>query len=99
MFEEVKSYSEIRKEFYYKYKTKIVPQVRQYESERKKKYTLALILSVSLAVLGIILLVCAFVFVKSDNDGIIKLSFGAFALSYFSWFLIKKSFTQKEQEV
>ena len=101
MSEQEKSYSQMRKDFYEKYKTKIVPTVQKYEQERKTKLILAIISSSISAILGSLLLFVAYsnggIFAK-DNEGVVKLSLIFYTLSYFAWFWIKKGFENSIKE-
>ncbi len=97
-----KSYSQMRKEFYEKYRNKIVPLVRKHESERKKKLIIAILASGSLFIVASLLLYLAFtsvggIFGKS-NGGPLKAAILVYGLSYFSWFMIKKGFEKKIKE-
>lgn len=95
MTEQEKSYSQMRREFYEKYTNKIVPLVKKYDDSRKIKLIIAIILSTVLFIGASFLLYVAIttggVF-ERENEGTIKMSVLLYALSYFSWFWIKKSF-------
>ena len=56
MFEQEKSYSQVRREFYEKYNGKIVPFVRMHEDSRKKKLYTAIITTSVLVIIALILL-------------------------------------------
>ena len=96
-----KSYSQMRKEFYQKYKNKIVPLVQKYESSRKTKLLLAILASGSLFILASLLVYVAFInggILERNNNGAVKLAILVYAFSYFAWFWIKKSFENKIKE-
>lgn len=101
MSEEVKSYSQMRREFYEKYTNKIIPLVQRHENARKKKLMLAIVLSSLLFLCASLLLYLAYteggIFNKS-NEGVVKLAIMVYSLSYFSWFWIKKSFENSIKE-
>ena len=85
MTAEAKSYSQMRREFYEKFQTKIVPWVRKYDNERKKKLVLAIISSGILAGLGLFLIFLLFSANKYGNAptksdmNLLKLAFALFA--------------------
>ena len=94
---EVKTYRQMREEFYAKYRDVIVPAVSGFEKERKTKLLLALCSSAVLFLFGI---VCTyFVFTsehRSRNDGnAIGIIFAAAIGVYF---VFKKSFEEKIKE-
>ena len=87
-----KTYSQMRKDFYKKYTEYIVPTVRKYEKDRKKKLILTIFVSTILFIAACFLLYLAYTnggFAKK-NEGILKLSLLSFIFSYFSWSMIKK---------
>jgi len=100
MAEETKSYSQMRKEFYEKYTNKIAPIIQRHENERKNKLRLAIILSTLAFIVASALLFLAFTHggLSKDNEGIFKLACMIYALSYFAWFWIKKSFENSIKE-
>lgn len=101
MTEQEKNYSQMRKEFYQKYKNKIVPLVKMYENTRKTKLITAIILSTVLFILASFLVYFACThggFFEKNNEGIVKISIGIYLLSYFSWSWIKKGFENTIKE-
>ena len=94
---EVKTYRQMREEFYAKYRDVIVPAVSGFEKERKTKLLLALCSSAVLFLFGI---VCAYIVFTSEhrsrNDGdAIGIIFAAAIGVYF---VFKKSFEEKIKE-
>lgn len=97
---QVKSYSQMRKEFYKKYTDVIVPKVMEHEKTRKKKLILAIFLSSISFIAGCFLLYIIIThggFTKK-NEGIIQLSIILYMFSYFSWYFSKKDFENKIKE-
>ncbi len=101
MQEDTKTYSQMRKEFYEKFKTVIIPTVMEYEDVRKRKLLLAITVSSALILVGIIL---AFLAAKNggmfekNNEGITKLGAIIFGAAFVSWYCIKKSFENTIKE-
>jgi len=100
---EKKSYSQIRKEFYDKYKNIIVPKVRVYDNKRKIRLIIAAIGSSILFLLGIFTLLFLFLAddVRNDSDaqeGLLKGAGLFFFLSWLFWFTLKKGFENKIKE-
>lgn len=101
MTEEVKSYSQMRKEFYEKYINKIVPLVQKHENTRKTKLIIAIVLSTILFIGASFLLYIAYTtggIFEKNNEGVVKLSIILYTLSYFAWFWIKKGFENSIKE-
>ena len=94
MAEEVKSYSQMRREFYDKFQNKIVPLVLMHENSRQLRLIIAVILSSILAAAATVLIVIAFNHggLTKSNEGIVKLAGILYGLSYFVWYSIKKNF-------
>lgn len=84
---EVTNYSQMRKDFYEKYQQKILPIVRKYDEERKKKLAIAIISAVLFSILGIFLL-----------NYSLDASLFSFGLAFGIWYMIKKSFESKIKE-
>ena len=67
---EEKTYSQMRKEFYNSFETKIVPMLQPYEAERKRTRIVASIVSAIFGVLGIMIFILLFLEdYKLINDG------------------------------
>ena len=97
---EVKSYSDMRKEFYAKYQQKIVPSVKQFDKERKIKLALAIIASSILSIVGLFCLLGLLV-AEGDEDvmeGALKGAVLFFGLAWGAWYMIKKCFESKIKE-
>lgn len=97
MSEGKKTYSQMINEFYQNYKSKIVFVMRQHESERKVKLVLAILASSILFLVASALLYTAFSslhweILSRRNEGVLEVIIIIYALSYFSWFWIKKDF-------
>ncbi len=92
---EEKTYSQMRKEFYNSFETKIVPMLQPYEAERKRTRIIASIVSAIFGVLGIMIFILLFLEdYKLINDGFsIVLMFGI--LAWISWYCFKKHFENK----
>ncbi len=94
---EVKSYSDMRREFYTKYQQNIVPVVRTFDKERKIKLTLAIIAATLLSIVGLFCLLGLLV-AEGDGDvveGALKGAAFFFCLAGGVWYMIKKGFESK----
>ena len=100
MSEEVKSYSQMRKEFYEKYTKKIVPFLQKHESIRKIKLFTAIAVAIILIFWGsfLVYLVGSTGAHGKSAEGTLKLAFMLYALAYLSWTWIKKGFENKIKE-
>lgn len=83
------SYYEIRKEFYKKYRTKLVPLLTMFEKERKQRLLCAILSVILLVTIGIAIILHA-----PDKDSREAGAF-AIALAIVAWSKIKKSFENK----
>ena len=63
---EVKSYSDMRREFYEKYQKNIVPVVKNFDKERKIKRVLATIAATILSIIGCF---CLLGLLVAEGDG------------------------------
>ena len=97
MSETVKSYSQMRRDFYEKYQKKILPCVKKYDSERKKKLISAVICSSIFAVIGLFLLFSiSYCRLEGDSlEGALKGGVFMLGLSWWVWYAIKKDFENK----
>lgn len=93
----VKSYSEMRREFYDKYQKTIVPLVKKYDDERKKKLIIAIISAIACCLIGSFFLYNAFISEPSSDaqEGAFKVSLFFFLLAGAVWYMIKKGFENK----
>ena len=94
---EVKSYSEMRREFYEKYQKNIVPVVKNFDKERKIKRVLATIAATILSIIGCFCLLGLLV-AEGDGDvieGSLKGALLFFGLAWAVWAIIKKNFESK----
>ena len=99
MNEEKISYSQMRRDFYEKYRKKILPFVQKFEKERKKNLyfaiffrTFCIILSLILCALGCYLNFTATIDCSSFFVTIISI---LFILAWLSWYAIKKNFENR----
>ena len=99
MNKEVKSYSQMRNEFYEKYRKEILPVVSKFDAERKSKLSKAIVSASILSLLGIAILLGMYLNAKnlsSDSaEGLFKLAMTLFVIAVASWFIIKKDFENK----
>ncbi len=94
---EVKSYSDMRREFYEKYQKNIVPVVKNFDKERKIKRVLATIAATILSIIGCFCLLGLLV-AEGDGDvieGSLKGALLFFGLAWAVWAIIKKNFESK----
>lgn len=94
---EVKSYSDMRREFYEKYQKNIVPVVKNFDKERKIKRVLATIAATILSIIGCFCLLGLLV-AEGDGDvieGSLKGALVFFGLAWAVWTIIKKNFESK----
>lgn len=89
---EEKTYSQMRKEFYNSFETKIVPKIKPFEAERKKTRALASMVSVGLVLIGIILLLAPLFEPFTSNDNNSNLPTLCLLLAWLSWYFFKKKF-------
>ena len=94
MSEQDKSYSQMRKEFYYKYEHKILPLIKTFEDKRKSKLLSAVISSSIFCILGAF---CLYIgFLKFDEretaKDLMQIAVSLFGIAYIIWFKIKKNF-------
>ena len=95
--DEVKTYKQMREEFYAKYRNNIVPAIAGFEKERKIKLALALCTCGALLILGLVVLYLILISdhsSRSDVDSVGIMFAGAFGV----YFLFKKSFENKIKE-
>ena len=97
MAEEIKTYPQMRREFYEKYQKNILPCVRKFDAERKKKLIMASSIGGVLILLG---LVCIFLnfywhLEGESSESAIKLAAFAFFGAWVNWTAIKKNFENK----
>ena len=91
MKEKGTSYSQLRRDFFQKYKLMIVPLVQKYESSRKLRLVFAIVLSGIFFILGSLLVILC-ILEKDFSKGITQAIFIFYSLSWPSWHLIKKFF-------
>ena len=97
---EEKTYSQIRNEFYEKYRTKIVPRVLCFEKERKTKLVIATIIASILTLIGLIIIFYIFLNELSGDasESLTKLAFILIGLACGAWYTIKRNFESKIKE-
>ena len=97
---EEKTYSQIRNEFYKKYKTKIVPRVLHFEKERKVKLAIAMSLGAILTLIALFIAYYAFfiVSISDERSELLKLAILVFGGALGIWYMIKKAFESKIKE-
>ncbi len=93
-----KSYSEIRREFYEKYQKVIVPAVKKFDNERKRKLVIAIICSTILSIPGILCFISLFGGDVQFEMVNLRCSVIFICLACFFWYCIKKSFENKIKE-
>lgn len=97
---EVKTYKQMREEFYTKYRNNIVPAVSGFEQERKTKLVLAISLSCGLFIIGLVIML--FLSFNSNPEHNINLDGKVlgilFAAAIGVYFIFKKTFEYKIKE-
>ena len=88
----------MRSDFYKKYNSKIVPLVQKYEETRGRKLFLAVLLSATSTIIGLVILLYSHNISIEDNDIFFKLAFLFFGLAFYVWYKIKKSFEKEVKE-
>jgi len=88
-----KSYYQIRCDFYEKFKTKIKPKILPFEKERRKKKTLALVISALLFVFAVLSLI--FGFLAGQSEQFFILPFFSFVFAFAPKPIIAKIFELK----
>ena len=98
--DEIKTYKQMREEFYTKYRNNIVPAVAGFEKERKTKLVLAISLSCGLFIAGLVfMLVNSFYASPEHNINIDGKALGIlFAVAIGVYFIFKKTFENKIKE-
>ena len=98
--DEIKTYKQMREEFYAKYRNNIVPAVAGFEKERKTKLVLAISLSCGLFIAGLVfMLVNSFYASPEHNINIDGKALGIlFAVAIGVYFIFKKTFEKKIKE-
>ena len=93
MSETIKTYAQIRNEFFKTFTNKIVPIVQQYEKERKITLTITLVIAIPLVILALGLIYITFT--QSFSDDMIKLDIFCCTLPFLVYHFFKKDFENK----
>lgn len=93
MSETIKTYTQIRNEFFKTFTNKIVPIVQQYEKERKITLTITLVIAIPLVILALGLIYITFT--QSFSDDMIKLDIFCCTLPFLVYHFFKKDFENK----
>ena len=96
---EVKTYSQIRKDFYKNLEDVIIPNVKKNEEERKKKLFKAILGSSFFSLIGLLALLAFFIDDSSNSkknslEGAVLM----FSLAFMHWFNIKKKFEEARKK-
>lgn len=97
---EYKSYYEMRKDFFEKFKTKILPMVRRHEDERKRKLRKAIIIFTLLFIIGIFIIALSFLVDASSKSSENTFELGSLCIcgAFLAWWCIKKDFENSIKE-
>lgn len=98
MAEQIKTYSQMRKDFYEKYQRKIVPSVRRYNAERKKKYVLSMLIIILCTVVAMVIAYFAITFPELDSEArgdFLQFATYVFLSGLMFKLMIKKNFEKK----
>lgn len=98
MSDKEKSYSQMRREYYEKYRSKIVPVVQWHETTRKNKLLMAIILSSLFFIAASFILYLCIINPPKNARGPGELIVALYSLSFISWFEIKKRFENTIKE-
>ena len=98
MSDKEKSYSQMRREFYEKYRNKIVPVVQRHEATRKNKLLMAIFFSSLFFIAASFILYLCIINPPKNAKGPGELIVALYVLSFISWFEIKKRFENTIKE-